>query len=83
MPERWLGNFKPHPFSFIPFSGGGRNCVGERFARIEANLILVNLIKKFKIELAPSIKEAKLEYRSSLTVKSKPKVRICVESRNS
>lgn len=86
MPERWLENSsveskKRHPFSFLPFSGGGRNCIGERFARIEAQLILVNLIRRFHIKLAPSIQNTELEYRSSLTVKSKPKVQIVVKSR--
>ncbi|KAL7439393.1 hypothetical protein ACHAXM_006645 [Skeletonema potamos] len=86
MPERWLDSSseeskKRHPFCFLPFSGGGRNCIGERFARIEAELILVNLIRRFHVKLAPSIQDTELEYRSSLTVKSKPKVQIVVKSR--
>lgn len=81
MPERWIGNAKIHPYTFLPFSAGGRNCIGERFARIEAQLILVNLINRFHIKLAPSIEDAELEYRSSLTVRSKPKVQIVVKSR--
>lgn len=86
MPERWLeqssnGKKKRHPFTFIPFSAGGRNCIGERFARIEAQLILVNLIREFQIKLTPAIQSAELEFRTSLTVKSKPKVHIVVKSR--
>ena len=86
MPERWLeessnGKKKRHPFTFLPFSAGGRNCIGERFARIEAQLILVNLIREFQIKLTPSVQNAELEFRSSLTVKSKPKVHIVVKSR--
>lgn len=86
LPERWLdngqaGSKKRHPFAFIPFSGGGRNCIGERFARIEAQLILVNLIRRFQIQLAPSMQDTELEYRTSLTMKSKPDVQIIVKSR--
>jgi len=88
MPERWLNidngsgeTKKRHPFTFLPFSGGGRNCIGERFARIEAQLILVNLIRRFQIKLAPSMQNTELEYRSSLTMKSKPRVQIVVKSR--
>lgn len=81
MPERWLNEEKRHPFAFLPFSGGGRNCIGERFARIEAQLILVNLIRRFQVKLAPSCIDTELEYRSSLTMKSNPRVEIVVKSR--
>jgi len=86
MPERWLDNGsaetkKRHPFTFLPFSAGGRNCIGERFARIEAQLILVNLIRRFQVKLAPSMQNTELEYRSSLTIKSNPRVEIVVKSR--
>jgi hypothetical protein len=83
MPERWLQNAsgRPKPFSFLPFSGGGRNCIGEVFARTEAKLIMANLIRRFGIELAPSMQNNKFEFRNSLTVKSNPKVKIVVKSR--
>jgi len=84
LPERWLDPKQAetrHPFCFLLFSAGGRNCIGEKFARFEAELILVNLIREFRIQLAPSIRHAELEFRSSLTMKSKPKVEIVVKSR--
>lgn len=43
-------NKKSHsPCSFLPFGLGPRNCVGMRFALIEAKWALVNLLKKFEI----------------------------------
>ncbi|KAL7523830.1 hypothetical protein ACHAXR_000351 [Thalassiosira sp. AJA248-18] len=85
LPERWLQSNGPkaqkHHFSFIPFSAGGRNCIGEKFARFEAQLILANLIQNFDVKLAPSMRDQKLEFRSSLTIKSKPRVKIVVKQR--
>jgi hypothetical protein len=39
------------------------------------------LIRRFQIKLAPSMQNTELEYRSSLTMKSKPRVQIVVKSR--
>lgn len=62
-PERWLGDAKPPRFAFIPFGGGGRKCIGDHFAMLEATLILAELVrhasfsrtKDFKLELVPSV----------------------------
>jgi len=51
-PERFneTDNKRQHPFAFIPFSAGPRNCVGRNFALREALIILATLMQQFDVE---------------------------------
>lgn len=40
-------------YSYIPFSGGPRKCVGDQFAIMEAVVALAVLLKRFDFELVP------------------------------
>eukprot|EP00914_Ancora_sagittata_P021358 GHVO01042172.1.p1 GENE.GHVO01042172.1~~GHVO01042172.1.p1 ORF type:complete len:479 (+),score=43.05 GHVO01042172.1:1546-2982(+) len=50
-PERFTSErrAKMHPLVWLPFGAGPRNCIGLRFALLEAKIALVKLIKKFRI----------------------------------
>lgn len=56
IPERFLpqNQDKINQYAFMPFHVGPRNCLGKRFALIEAKLALVEIIRQFK--LSPSEK---------------------------
>jgi cytochrome P450 len=44
---------QPH-FTFIPFGGGPRLCIGDSFARFEAQLIIASIAQRFHLELLDS-----------------------------
>lgn len=55
-PERWAssqGDDRPK-FSYFPFGGGTRVCIGERFAWMEGVLLLATVAQKWRFKLVPS-----------------------------
>jgi cytochrome P450 len=84
IPERWLNKEEcnaRHKFCFIPFSAGGRNCVGQRFAEMEARLIVANICQNFQIHLAPCMQDKEITFTNFISMKSKPLVAIQVQKR--
>uniref|UniRef100_A0A7S0MGA5 Cytochrome P450 n=1 Tax=Cryptomonas curvata TaxID=233186 RepID=A0A7S0MGA5_9CRYP len=58
VPERFLepeidAGRVDHPFKWIPFLAGSRQCIGREFALAEAGCILVTLLHKVQIDLVP------------------------------
>lgn len=49
-PDRWLGP-EPPPFSYVPFGGGARRCIGEDFALRETAIVLSTLLARYRFEL--------------------------------
>ena len=50
-PERFLSeNRAYHPYSYLPFSAGPRNCVAKSLALLEAKLAILHSVYNFKFD---------------------------------
>lgn len=53
-PERFLVESPDRPrFAYFPFGGGARQCIGNTFALMEAQLILATVLQSFRLDLLP------------------------------
>jgi cytochrome P450 len=52
LPERWENDFaRTLPrFAYMPFGGGPRLCIGNRFAMMEAVLVLATVARRYRLE---------------------------------
>ncbi|KAK2841991.1 hypothetical protein Q5P01_012191 [Channa striata] len=69
IPERFTAEAKAsrHPFVYLPFGAGPRNCVGMRLAQLEIKMALVHLFCRFNV-VACSETKVPLELKSSSTL---------------
>jgi cytochrome P450 len=55
-PERWENDLQRRlpRFGYFPFGGGPRVCIGNRFAMMEAKLVLASAVQRFRFDPTPA-----------------------------
>ena len=51
-PERFVGA-RPSPYTFFPFGGGVRRCLGAAFATYEMKVVLAEVLSRAQLRVAP------------------------------
>ena len=73
-PERFLGSDSPDNFSWIPFGGGTRRCLGASFASFEMRVVIRRVIER--APLAPVGRRPERSLRKGVTIVPKRGVRV-------
>jgi cytochrome P450 len=60
-------------FAYFPFGGGGRQCIGEAFAWMEATLALTTLIQRWRVQIVDG---QKIDPQPKITLRPKNGIRV-------
>jgi len=80
-PERWTAEAREArpKFSYFPFGGGPRVCIGEQFAWMEGALLIATIAQQWRMRLAS---DQIVEPRAMITLRPKHGMRMVVEARD-
>ncbi|MET0730055.1 MAG: cytochrome P450, partial [Solirubrobacterales bacterium] len=65
-PERFLGDSPPETYSWIPFGGGTRRCIGAAFAELEMRVVIETILSL--VDLRPASPRPEKPVRRNVTL---------------
>ncbi|SDR17221.1 cytochrome P450 [Natronobacterium texcoconense] len=79
-PARWTDEMESElpKLAYFPFAAGPRRCIGDRFAMLEARLLLATIYQNYHLELVPG---TGLDLRATITARPKEEIPMTVYER--
>jgi cytochrome P450 len=77
-PERFLGDDPPDTYTWLPFGGGTRRCIGASFALFEMNVVVRRVIER--TDLVPADRRPDKGVRQGVTFVPKRGVRVLMRA---
>lgn len=80
-PDRFLpeSSATRHPYTYFPFGGGPRSCIGEPLAWLEGSTVLATLTERWQFRIDP---RHEVELAPRVTLRPKSGVRLVVDRRS-
>lgn len=73
LPENYA---KMHPYTFLAFSGGPRNCIGIKYAWYVAKIMLAHLLRRYKFSSDLKLEEIRTKVSIILKVANENPIRV-------